>query len=174
MSAGPRSGGTVAQFQTPLHHWDQTIRLRRLSSYPEGAAAASYPSTRPALTVVIPSPARDLLFAFAPPPLYPAALAEHRLSVAPRFAPFCGACLLRPGCLYRELPAFLRGEPGISQKPLPLKNETPRECRPIQRPFPAHRQSDRQQRTNDLYSYSARGRPTHPAHRRRYISIKCG
>ena len=42
----------------------------------------------------------------------PAARADHHPNVAPGFAPLCEACLLRPGRLYRELPAFLRGEPG--------------------------------------------------------------
>ena len=79
------------------------------------AARVCNPSIRPALTVVIPSPARDLLFAFAPPPLYPAARAEHRLSVAPGFAPVYGDSL-----------RFFAGEPGVSQRPLLLKNEAPK------------------------------------------------
>src|SRR5258707_1153910 len=76
MSAGPRSGGTVAQFQKHLHHWDQTIRLRRLPSYPERAAVASNPSIPPCAPC------------FTRPSALSAARAEH--SVAPGFARICG------------------------------------------------------------------------------------
>ncbi len=53
-----------------------------------------------------------------------AARAERSLSVAPGFAPVCGDSL-----------RFLRGEPGISQKPHPLKNETRRVRHTIQSLF---------------------------------------
>jgi hypothetical protein len=46
----------------------------------------------------------------------PAARADHRLSIAPGFAPLCGTGLLRPGCLYQELPAFFCGESPASLK----------------------------------------------------------
>src|SRR6266852_2693429 len=44
-----------------------------------------------------------------------AARPEHHLSVAPGFAPLCG-----------DSPRFLRGEPGISQKPHPFEKRNPK------------------------------------------------
>jgi hypothetical protein len=58
-------------------------------------------------------------------PILSAARAEHSLSVAPGFAPVCG-----------DSPCFLRGDPGISQKPQPLKNETKWVRHPTQKPGP--------------------------------------
>src|SRR6266851_935699 len=52
--------------------------------------------------------------------------AEHSLSVAPDFAPVCG-----------DSPRSLRGEPGISQKPHLLKNETPKGAPPNSKACPA-------------------------------------
>jgi len=53
-----------------------------------------------------------------------------RPSASPGFAPLCGACLLRPGLLYRELPAFFRGEPASLRSLILWKNETPKGAPP--------------------------------------------
>jgi hypothetical protein len=49
-------------------------------------------------------------------------------SLAPGFATVCGACFLRPGCLYRELPAFLAGRAWHLPMPHPLSRRIIRDA----------------------------------------------